>query len=165
MASGLHEFATSRLRRFETPDHRTFVTSRLRMFTASGLHEFATSRLRRFETLDHREFFVPENTFHEFHEPQIFLNSPTLAPRGNGLTPTVRFHENLRISVKKRHPRNIGGDTRHPETSQRSNRDAFAELPPLAPINRRLPLSKIFHRSLALLRTVVLTFAEKRLAF
>jgi hypothetical protein len=22
--------------------------------------------------LDHREFFVPENTFHEFHEPRCF---------------------------------------------------------------------------------------------
>jgi hypothetical protein len=72
MASGLHEFATSRLRRFETPDHRTFATLRLHMFMASDLHEFAISRLRRFETLDHREFFVPKNTFHEFHEPQRF---------------------------------------------------------------------------------------------
>jgi hypothetical protein len=72
MATGLHEFATSRLRRFETPEHRTFTTLRLRMFMASGLHEFAISRLRRFETMDHREFFVPENTFHEFHEPRRF---------------------------------------------------------------------------------------------
>jgi hypothetical protein len=72
MASGLQEFATSKLRRLETPDHHTFATLRLRMFMASGLHEFAISRLRRFETLDHREFFVPENTFHEFHEPRCF---------------------------------------------------------------------------------------------
>jgi hypothetical protein len=56
VASGLHEFATSRLRRFE----------------ASGLHKFATSRLRRFEIPDLREFFVPENIFHEFHEPRRF---------------------------------------------------------------------------------------------
>jgi hypothetical protein len=88
MASGLHEFATSKLRRFETPDHHTFVTLRLRRFMASGLYEFTISKLRRFETPDHhtfaalrlrkfqipdlREFFVPENTFHEFHEPRRF---------------------------------------------------------------------------------------------
>jgi hypothetical protein len=88
MASGLHKFATSKLRRFETPDHHTFATLRLRRFMASGLHEFAISRLRGFETPDHRafstlrlrnfqipdlrEFFVLENTFHEFHEPRRF---------------------------------------------------------------------------------------------
>jgi hypothetical protein len=42
------------------------------MFMASGLHGFVISRLRRFEILDHREFIVPQNTFHEFHEPQRF---------------------------------------------------------------------------------------------
>jgi hypothetical protein len=46
------------------------------------------------------------------------------------LTPTIRFHENLRISVKKRHPQNVGVDTRPPEISQRSNRGVFAKLPP-----------------------------------
>jgi hypothetical protein len=66
---------SSRLRGFvglRLPDHRTFATSRLHMFMASGLHGFAISRIYRFETLDHREFFVPENTFHEFHEPRCF---------------------------------------------------------------------------------------------
>jgi hypothetical protein len=58
MASGLHEFATSKL--------RTFATLRLRMFMASGLHKFAISRLRRFETLDHREFFDPKTHFTNF---------------------------------------------------------------------------------------------------
>jgi hypothetical protein len=28
------------------------------------------------------------------------LNSPTLAPRGSGLTPMIRFRENFWISVK-----------------------------------------------------------------
>jgi hypothetical protein len=56
MASGLHEFMTSRLRRFETPDHRMF----------------ATLRLCKFKIPDLREFFVPENIFHEFHEPRRF---------------------------------------------------------------------------------------------
>jgi hypothetical protein len=48
--------ATSRLRRFETPDHRTF----------------ATFRLRKFKIPDLRELFVPENIFHEFHELRRF---------------------------------------------------------------------------------------------
>jgi hypothetical protein len=44
----------------------------------------------------------------------------------------------------KRHPRNVGGDTHPPEISQQSNRGVFAELPPLAPINRGLSLLKFF---------------------
>jgi hypothetical protein len=76
----------------------------------------------------------------------------------------IRFHENLRISVKKHHPGNVRGGTRPPEISQRSNRGVFAELPPpLAPINRGLSLLKFFHRSLAFFRTLVFTFAEKHL--
>jgi hypothetical protein len=90
-----------------------------------------------------------------------FPNTTPSAKRVDSDDPIPRTFQNF---SKKRHPRNVGGDTRHPETSQRSNRGAFAELPPLAPINRRLPLSKIFHRSLALLRTIVLSFAEKSLA-
>jgi hypothetical protein len=31
---------------------------------------------------------------------RIFLNSPTLAPRGSGLTPTIRFHEYFGNLVK-----------------------------------------------------------------
>jgi hypothetical protein len=136
MALSLYEFGTSKLRRFKIPSHRTFATPRLREFRISDHRAFATPRLREFQIPDLREFFVPENIFHEFHEPrrfegrQVFLNSPTLAPQGRGLTPTIRFHERFRISVKKRHPRNVGGDTRHSETSQRSNRGVFAELPP-----------------------------------
>jgi hypothetical protein len=91
-----------------------------------------------------------------------FPNTSPSRKLANSDDPVPRKSQNF---SKKRHPRNVGGDTHHPETSQRSNRGAFMELPPpLAPINRWLPLLEIFHRSLAFLQTVVFTFAEKRLA-
>jgi hypothetical protein len=94
-------FVTSGLHRFEIPDLHKFVTSRLHRFKIPDLHEFATSRLRRFKIPDLHRFNVPENLFHEFHQTRhsegdrFFLNSPTLAPWGSRLTPTIRFHEEL----------------------------------------------------------------------
>jgi hypothetical protein len=134
-ASGLYDFATSKLHRSNVPSHRAFATPRLREFGTPDRRVFATPRLREFQTPDPRDFLVPENIFTNFMNLDVsrvtgFLNSPTLAPRGSGLTPTIRFHEHFRISLKKCHPRNVGGDTRHPGTSQRSNRGMFAELPP-----------------------------------
>jgi hypothetical protein len=70
MALSLHEFATSRLRRFKIPSHRAFATPRLREFETPSA--FATPRLREFQIPDLRDFFVPENIFHEFHEPRRF---------------------------------------------------------------------------------------------
>jgi hypothetical protein len=78
------------------------------------------------------------------------------------LTQTIQFHENQNFS-KKRHHRNVGGDTRHPETPQRSKRGRFRRTTPLAPINRRLPLLKFFTAPLLLLRIVTLFFVETRL--
>jgi hypothetical protein len=56
MTLGLHEFATSKLRRFEIPDLRTF----------------ATLELCRFKIPDLRKFDIPKNLFHEFHKPRHF---------------------------------------------------------------------------------------------
>jgi hypothetical protein len=50
MTSGLHEFATPKLRRFEIPDLRTF----------------ATSELRRFKIPDLRMFDIPETCYTNF---------------------------------------------------------------------------------------------------
>jgi hypothetical protein len=72
VASGLHEFATLRLRRFMALGLHEFTTSRLRLFEIPDLRTFVTLRLRKFKILDLREFFVPENIFHEFHEPRRF---------------------------------------------------------------------------------------------
>jgi hypothetical protein len=88
LTSGLHEFVTLKLRRFEIPDLREFATSKLRKFEIPNLRTFATSELRRFKILDLREsatsklrrfkipdlrkFDVPQNSFHEFHKPRRF---------------------------------------------------------------------------------------------
>jgi hypothetical protein len=102
----LHRFATSGLHGFKIPDLHWFATSGLRGFKIPDLHRFATSGLRRFKIPDLHRVNYPENSFHEsrqtrrFEGDRFFLNSPTLAPRGSGLTPTIRFHENLWISVK-----------------------------------------------------------------
>jgi hypothetical protein len=99
-------FATSRLRRYKILDHPVFATSRLRRFKIPDHRVFATSRLRRFKIPDHRACFAPEKLISRtslnstFRGSRVFLNSPTLAPRGSGLTPMIRFHENFRISVK-----------------------------------------------------------------
>jgi hypothetical protein len=97
----LHRFATSRLRGFKIPDLHRFTTSRLRGFKIPDLHRFATSGLHGFKIPGILRVNYPENSFHEFCQTRcfegdrFFLNSPTLAPRGSGLTATIRFHENL----------------------------------------------------------------------
>jgi hypothetical protein len=99
--SVLHRFATSGLRRFKIPDLRRFATSgfagsRFQIFADSRLRGFAGSRFQIFAMFSH-----PENSFHESRQTRRFeghrflLNSPTLAPRGSGLTPPIRFHENI----------------------------------------------------------------------
>jgi hypothetical protein len=126
MTSGLHKFATSEPRRFEIPDLRKFVTSELRRFEIPDLRKFATSELQNSRSSQVRDSWklISRISYNStFRGWQVFLNSPTLAPWGSGLTPTIRFHKNLRISVKKCHPRNVEVDTRPPEISQRSNRE------------------------------------------
>jgi hypothetical protein len=72
VTSGLREFVTLKLRRFEILDLREFATSKLRRFEIPDLRGFATSGLRGFKIPDLREFDVPENSFHEFHKPRRF---------------------------------------------------------------------------------------------
>jgi hypothetical protein len=98
----------------------------------------------------HQDFFMNvsfswNRTFHPEGDSRIFSrirqirrfegvrflpNSPTLAPRGSGLTPMIWFHEEISNFGKKRHPRNVGVDTRPPKKSQRSYRGVFLKLPP-----------------------------------
>jgi hypothetical protein len=91
-------FATPRLRRFEIPENRVFATPRLRRFENTENRMFATSSLRRFKIPRNRKCSAPEKHISgtsldsTFRGWQVFLNSPTLAPRGSGLTPTIRFH-------------------------------------------------------------------------
>jgi hypothetical protein len=89
------------LRRFKIPDLRRFVTSRLRRFK---IPDFVDSRLRGFVGSIFQIFIDSTSLrtyFMNFVKPDVlrvtifFLNSPTLAPRGSGLTLMIRFHEKL----------------------------------------------------------------------
>jgi hypothetical protein len=62
----------------------------------------------------------------------------------------------------KRHPQNVGADTRPPETRNgRIEATSWNYHPPLAPINRELFTVTNFHRSLDFLRTFACDFAER----
>jgi hypothetical protein len=118
MIPDLRRFTTPDLCRFMTPDLRRFMIPDLRRFTtrSSQVHDSRrfTDSITLQWTVDSREIasfsyyfrILFENLFHEIRQTQrfegvwFFLNSPTLAPRGSGLTPTIRFHENFRILVK-----------------------------------------------------------------
>jgi hypothetical protein len=141
----LQEFATSGFSMFKTPSHRAFAAPRVR--------ESYSPRIRDFETS-----WIPDSISSwvlcpwklasqisltsTFRGWRAFLNSPTLS--GKQVDSDDSIPRTFRNFSKKRHPRNVRGDTRHPGTSQLSNRGTFAELPPLAPINKRLPLLKFF---------------------
>jgi hypothetical protein len=123
---------------------------------------FATLRLHRFEIPENHKCLAPEKHISRtslnstFRGWRVFLNSPTLAPRGSGLTPTIRFHEHFGNLVKNVTLRTSEW-TRVTQKPRNSLIEAgFAELPPLAPINRRLPLLKFFTAPLLLLRIVTL---------
>jgi hypothetical protein len=92
-------------------------SSRFRASACSWLHffteprfpnrcTFANSRLHRFQASENREFPAPKKHASRtllnstFRGWRVFLNSPTLAPRGSGLTPTIRFHESFGNLVK-----------------------------------------------------------------
>jgi hypothetical protein len=88
------------------------------------------------------------------------MNSPTLAPQGSGSTPTIRFHDNLRISVKNVTLGTSEG-TRVTRKPRNGRIEARSRNYPLAPINRGLSLLKNFHRSLTFSRTLAFTFSRK----
>jgi hypothetical protein len=93
-------------RQLEVPGFCMFATPRLHRITIPELRTFANPRLRRFQASENREFPVPEKhvsrTLSNLNVSRVtvFLNSPTLDPRGSGLTPTIRFHEYFGNLVK-----------------------------------------------------------------
>jgi hypothetical protein len=117
--SRFRAIACWRLREFGSLVHRA---SRLRDFVSSRLQIFVSSLplktcITNFINLD-----VSRVTgFPEF---------PNTSPSGKRVDSDDLIPRTFRNFNKKRHPRNVGGDTRHPGTSQRSNRGTFAELPP-----------------------------------
>jgi hypothetical protein len=104
-------FKSSRIRDFEASQIQDFKPSCVRDSEASWVSDSRSSRVRDSETSwvsDSRSSRVLcswkltsqislTSTFRGWH---VFLNSPTLAPWGSRLTPTIRFHEHFRISVK-----------------------------------------------------------------
>jgi hypothetical protein len=99
-------FRSSRHRRLEVPGFRMFVTPFLHWIQIPELHTFANSGLLRFQASEIREFPAPEKYVSRtlsnltFRGWRVLLNSPTLAPRGSGLTPTIRLHESFGNLVK-----------------------------------------------------------------
>jgi hypothetical protein len=101
VGSRLQGFAGSRFQIFIDLRLRGFVGSRFLIIADSWLRGFAGSRFQIFAVFNHLENLFRETcqTRH-FEGDRFFLNSPTLASRGSGLTPTIRFHEKLWNSVK-----------------------------------------------------------------
>jgi hypothetical protein len=135
MALSLHGFATSGPRRFNTPSYCAFATPRLREFGSPACRALVTSRLREFQT----QIFVSSlplktciTNFINLDVSRVtgFPEFPNTSPSGKRVDSDDPIPRTFRNFSKKRHPRNVGGDTRHPATSQRSNRGTFAELPP-----------------------------------
>jgi hypothetical protein len=122
VGSRFRAIARSRLRGFEGSGLQITAHSRLPDFVSSRLQIFASSLplkscITNFINLDVSRV----TSFYEF---------PNTSPSGKRVDSDDPIPRTFRNFSKKRHPRNVGGDTRHPETSQRSNRGTFAELPP-----------------------------------
>jgi hypothetical protein len=102
---------------------------------------------------------------HEFgnsncSEGERFLpNSPTLVPRGSGLTLTIRFHENSRNSIK-----NVTlGTSEWTRVSLKTRNGHIKAVPrgyPFVPINRRGAVS-IFYRSVAFFGSFIAFLLKK----
>jgi hypothetical protein len=72
-----------------------------------------------------------------FRGYKVFSNSPTLAPRGSGFTPTIRFHENSWILIKNV-ALGMSEWTRVLQISRNGHIETVFLKLPLAPINREL---------------------------
>jgi hypothetical protein len=130
------------------PDLCRFMTSDLRRFMILDLHRFMVPDLRRFMILDLRRFMVPDLCkftipdlckfmvleFLRFRQirPSVgvrfSLEFPNTSPSGKRVDSDDPFPRKLLNFGEKRHPRNVGVDTHHPENS--SNRGDFLKLPP-----------------------------------
>jgi hypothetical protein len=161
--SRVHDSEASQVQDSRSSCVRDFEASQVRDSRSSCVRDFEASQVR-----DSRSSRMPcsgKTHFTNFIKLDVlrvtgFPECPNTSPSGKRVDsddPIPRKSQNF---SKKRHPRNVGGDTHHPEISQRSTRGAFAELPP-APINRWPPLLKKFHRSIVLFRTLAFTFAGK----
>jgi hypothetical protein len=153
----------------EVPSFCMFATPRLHRITILELHTFANSRLRRFQASENRKFPVPEkHVSRTLLSPDVsrvtgFPEFPNTSPSGKRVDSDDRIPRIFRKFSKKRHPRNVGGNTRRPETLKRLNRGRFRGTTPPRLYNRRLPLLKNF--TALLLFTIRESFCSQNLVF
>jgi hypothetical protein len=126
-ALDLRKFTILELHKFKIPDLHKFASP---SFAGPGLRIFASSRFWSFTgsrfLKTHFTNFVKLDVSRVTGFPE-FPNTSPLGKRVDSDVPIPRKSQNF---SKKRHPRNVGVDTRPPEISQRSNRGEFLKLPP-----------------------------------
>jgi hypothetical protein len=123
----------------EIPGFRMFMTPSLRRTKFPELCTSANSRLRRSQTSCIREFPAPEK--HTLRMPldfdvsrvMYFPEFPNTSPSGKRVDSDDPIPRTFRKFSKKRHPRNVGGDTRRPGSKRRLNRGALRETAPPRP--------------------------------
>jgi hypothetical protein len=125
-----------RLHRFVIPESRMFATPKFRRPKIPENRMFATPRLQRSKIPKNRMCLAPEKHISRtslnstFRGWRVFLNSPTLAPRGRGLTPTIRFHEHFTNLVKNVTLRTSEGTRVTRKPCNGLIEAGFVELPP-----------------------------------
>jgi hypothetical protein len=122
----------------EIPGFRTLVTPPLSRIKIPELSTFANSRLRRFHAPEIREFPLLKNTLRELFKLNVsrvtgFPEFPNTSPSGKRVDSDDQIPRTFRKFSKKRHPRNVGGDTRRPESQRRLNRGILRGTTPPRP--------------------------------
>jgi hypothetical protein len=132
VALQVHGFESLRIRDFGAlagSRFRAITRSRLRGFEGSGLQITAHSRLQNFVSSSLQIFAssLPlKSCITNFINLDVsrvtgFYEFPNTSPSGKRVDSDDPIPQTFQNFSKKRHPRNVGGDTRHPETLQQSN--------------------------------------------
>jgi hypothetical protein len=153
-SSPVHDSRSSQIRDFRALHVHDSRSPQIHDFKASQVHDPRASQVSttlKWKADSHEEArfgchfcTLLENLSHEFRQTRRFegvrfcLNSPTLAPRGSGLTPTIRFRENFWILVKKVTLRTSEWTRVSWKTRKGHIEEVFLNYPP-RPINKELP--------------------------